>query len=178
MDIYMVHITLCAIKKQTLSVVQCFFYCLAQKTGPVGGDFAAAYHVGMVAEVNQHQAVIFPVKAQYVHPLVHIADRMQNVRVIYTGIGAHRSVLHAKTPHKGNIRRIANTITHRGRPQIINGQLGNICKLPLNKLCILNLQRLCGVIVQKWASMGVGGMDVNSFPGKTGYMTDLVYHGV
>jgi len=114
MDIHMVHIALGTVEENAFGIIQCFFNSIPQKTGPVRGDLAASHHIGMVAEVHQHQGVFCTVKAQHIHPFIHITDGVENVGIVHTGVGAYRTVLHAEATDEGDIGSLTDAITHIG----------------------------------------------------------------
>ena len=76
----------------------------------------AADGIGVHAEVGQDQGfAAFPVKPQHVEPLIHMADGLQNIRIVHAGIGTNRAILHAVAARKSDIRCRANAKAHTGR---------------------------------------------------------------
>ena len=183
--IHMVYITLGTVKEDRLHIIQGFLQAMTEQSGPVAGDQAVANRIGMVAEVCQNDGIAFPVKAQHIDTLIHIADGMENIGIAHTGIGTDLAVLHTEAADKGYLGRIAHSPTHLGRLQVLQRQQSRICQLPAQIVEVLRQQGVILIVSQQHqiliigragagAGMGMGSVQKYTIRRKSGDFADMV----
>ena len=179
MDIHMVHIALSAVEEDALGAGDGLFQISAGEAGPVGGDLAATNSIRMVAEVHQNQCVrTLAVEPDNIDPLVHIADRTNDVGIVNTGVGLDTSVLHAIAADESNVGSLTDAEAHAGGLQVSKCHLDSIRGLVDQGLLVFELQRIGGVSQHGGTGVGMGGVEKDCLPGKTGNGSDIVTDGV
>ena len=160
MHVDVVHVALRAVEEDAAAAGKGAFHRAARKPRPVGGDVFAANHVGMVAEIDQHQRVAaFAVQAQHVDALVHFANGLDDVRVAHAGIGLYAAVAHAEAAHKGHVRGVAHGVSHPRRAQIFKGEAGRVHQAMGEQLRVFAHQRVLAAFVPERAGVRVRAGD-------------------
>ena len=171
-DVDVVDVALGPVEEQAAHAVQRLLHPPAQEPGPVRREPAAAHHVGVVPEVDQNDVRrAFPLEAQHVHPVVHLADGGEDVRVVDARIGADAAVAHAEAPDEGDARGAAGAAAHAGGLEVLHRRAGGVGEASLQPAGVF---RHGGVVAlaPEGGGVGVGGGDEHAFRRDAGRLGD------